>query len=274
MIHSSFEPQEDLDGHYWDCVARRIESGYFLPQAIAELRKTACLDLLRRWYGRQLLSARILKTDTFEEAFSLKSFLFDLARENPKTTGVEISPVIADKARANAKRMRVDCEIVTGDVRSLPFEDGSFDIVVSHSTLDHFPEERDLLQSLWELRRVTAAGGSLVLILDNRSNLFDPLVKLLKWTSPFYIGKSYSMQEMAGLLGALDMEIVDLSYVAHSPRVVDIAVVRGLSLLRSRAINTLTAKMLLAIDRALVDNRIGRLVGTFAAVKAVKRPRT
>jgi hypothetical protein len=79
------------------------------------------------------------------------------------------------------------------------------------------------------------------------------------------------MEEIEDLLGELEMDIVDLSYVAHSPRVLDIAIVRGLSLLRSRSVDELTETALFALDRALVNHRLGRLVGTFAAVKAVKQ---
>ena len=69
----------DLDSSYWDDVARRVERKYYLPRVIAELRKEICHDLLLRWCGEAIFSQRVLKTDTFEEAFADSTFLLELA---------------------------------------------------------------------------------------------------------------------------------------------------------------------------------------------------
>lgn len=51
-------------------------------------------------------------------------------------------------------------EVITGDARHMPFEDNSFDLVVSSSTLEHIPE-------FWlacdEMKRVLAPGGVLII---------------------------------------------------------------------------------------------------------------
>src|SRR5204863_8026948 len=61
------------------------------------------------------------------------------------------------------------------DVRALPFADGSFDVVVSTSTLDHFQARADIDTALRELHRVLASDGLAVVTLDNPWN---PLVAL------------------------------------------------------------------------------------------------
>ena len=85
--------------------------------------------------------------------------------------------------------------VACADVRSLPFADGTFDVVVSNSTLDHFRSRKELIASMRELNRVTRPGGELVLTLDNRAN---PVVAFrnalpFHWLNrirvlPYYVG--------------------------------------------------------------------------------------
>ena len=67
------------------------------------------------------------------------------------------------------------CSSVAADVRVLPFPAGTFDGVLSTSTLDHFEAIDDLHRALGELRRVLRPAGRLVLTLDNPAN---PLIRL------------------------------------------------------------------------------------------------
>jgi SAM-dependent methyltransferase len=50
-------------------------------------------------------------------------------------------------------------DVQQGDARKLPFEDNSFDLVVSRSTLEHIP---DYWTACDEMRRVLAPGGTLI----------------------------------------------------------------------------------------------------------------
>ena len=105
--------------------------------------------------------------------------------------GIDLSRVTAGVAQSRANGIMVAC----ADVRSLPFADETFDVIVSNSTLDHFRSRKELIASMRELNRVTRPGGELVLTLDNRAN---PVVAFrnalpFHWLNrirvlPYYVG--------------------------------------------------------------------------------------
>jgi len=59
-------------------------------------------------------------------------------------TGLDLDPVMIDRARANAERAWPGTAgspaFIVGDVASLPFGDGSFDLVVSTLSMHHWVE--------------------------------------------------------------------------------------------------------------------------------------
>ena len=66
---------------------------------------------------------------------------------------------------ANASRagVRERIDSLTGDMRSMPIEDGSFDAVVSAFAIDHL-DRVGLTAALSEVRRVLVPGGEFLLI--------------------------------------------------------------------------------------------------------------
>jgi 2-polyprenyl-3-methyl-5-hydroxy-6-metoxy-1,4-benzoquinol methylase len=71
-----------------------------------------------------------------------------------------------DEATVEHARARHGIEARVGDVRSLPFEDGAFDLVVSFETIEHVEEPE---RALDELARVVAADGLVVVSTPNAS---------------------------------------------------------------------------------------------------------
>src|SRR2546430_3290563 len=53
-----------------------------------------------------------------------------------------------------------EADLHVGPLRALPFEDESFELVVTNDVLQHVPED-DVTMSLCELHRVLAPGGTL-----------------------------------------------------------------------------------------------------------------
>ena len=72
------------------------------------------------------------------------------------TTGLDITPELLDDARRNAAEAGVEIEWVEGDAEDLPFEDGSFDVVLSTFGCMFAPDHR---KAATEIARVTKPGG-------------------------------------------------------------------------------------------------------------------
>jgi ubiquinone/menaquinone biosynthesis C-methylase UbiE len=75
-------------------------------------------------------------------------------------TGLDLDPVMIDRARANADRPGNSDQrrpsFVVGDVATLPFPDGSFDLVVSTLSMYHWA---DPTTGLAEIGRVLCPSG-------------------------------------------------------------------------------------------------------------------
>lgn len=72
------------------------------------------------------------------------------------TVGLDFVPHLLDSARERAAVERLDIEFVEGDAAELPFEDGSFDVVMSIFGAMFAPEHQRTAQ---ELLRVCKSGG-------------------------------------------------------------------------------------------------------------------
>jgi ubiquinone/menaquinone biosynthesis C-methylase UbiE len=70
--------------------------------------------------------------------------------------GIDRSPIFIEHARAAANGIP-NVSFVCGDGRDLPFDDGSFDAVICHTSLCHIPGPAEVLA---EAHRVTAAGAT------------------------------------------------------------------------------------------------------------------
>ena len=69
---------------------------------------------------------------------------------------IDIVPEILKRARQHAAERGVQVTFETGDVYSLDFEDGAFDVVHAHQVLQHLVYP---VAALREMRRVTRPGG-------------------------------------------------------------------------------------------------------------------
>jgi len=74
---------------------------------------------------------------------------------NGQTVGLDIS----SKALAFAKRRKKDLLLVQGSAEALPFEEGTFDLVLALDLLEHLPDD---VKGLREMYRVLRKGGTLL----------------------------------------------------------------------------------------------------------------
>ena len=107
----------------------------------------------------------MLKTDLFDEATADGLVGLLLARAE-RVVGIDVAPSIVQAAGVRNPGL----EAAVADVQELPFADGSIDVVVSNSTLDHFASLAEIDRALLELARVLPPGGLLIVTLDNDAN--------------------------------------------------------------------------------------------------------
>jgi SAM-dependent methyltransferase len=250
-----------------DRALQKFESfPHYRDTFLGVLKRQAYLDLIRRWGGAPE-RGRVLKTDLFEEAVGLDAFLPDLQRDKNAVYGIDISPAVVQRAISKGARRAADC--AAADVRRLPFADRSFVLVVSPSTLDHFSEPRDLGVSLRELLRVLEPHGRLIVTVDNRQNLFDPLLRILGrlgWT-PYYLGSSYRIEELCAELVAAGFAVEETTAILHNPRLVAFALVALATKTGWAPLITCVQRLLVAAQR-LEHTSLCYYTGSFVAVKA------
>jgi len=202
----------------------------------------------------------VLKTDLFDEAVGTGLVPW-LAERAEHVVGVDVSPAVARRAALRNPGL----ESVVADVRMLPFDDRSFDLVVSNSTLDHFPTRSAIDEGLRELARVLRPGGRLVVTLDNATN---PTVRARNHLSasllrrarlvPYPLGATLTAGELRAAVGRVGLTVDDLRGVAHVPRL----------LVRAFAVGS---PRLVAFERAGCAPT-GKVTGQFAAVLATRPP--
>jgi SAM-dependent methyltransferase len=98
-----------------------------------------------------------------------------------RIAGCDIAERILETARATAAQAGVTPELVRANVESLPFEDGTFDLVLCTQVLEHVVDAQGVLR---ELARVLEPGGTLLLSTDHSRNtvtrvLFAPRLAVL-----------------------------------------------------------------------------------------------
>ena len=117
----------------------------------------------RRW--QRLVIPRLAGArDVLEVGCGIGTLQTDLAAAGYSATAVDRSPqmVAATRARLRQHGFAAAAGRVTqGDVRALPFDDASFDAVVSTFPTDYIADPR----SLREIARVLRPGGRLVVVL-------------------------------------------------------------------------------------------------------------
>lgn len=95
-----------------------------------------------------------------------------LARLGHRVLGVDLTPEMLAKARDRVP----GAEFQTADLRKLPADDASFEVIVCGLALAHLPE---LDGAVHELARVLAPGGHLIV------SVLHPFQALLGWHAPF-----------------------------------------------------------------------------------------
>ena len=97
------------------------------------------------------------------------------ARHDAQVTGLDLTPQLLERARENSRIAGVTVEWLEGDAESLPFEDTSFDVVLSQ--FGHMFAPRPEV-ALAEMLRVLKPGGTLA---------------FSTWPPELYVGRTFGL---------------------------------------------------------------------------------
>lgn len=208
---------QSRDPGYWDRVARSWRSNP--RQHLWRSHSDAVnRELVRRCLGSE--SGRVLKTDLFDEAVA-EGILQAVVAPGGVAVGVDVSRETARGAR----RGPVDVAAVVADVRALPFRGGSFDAIVSISTLDHLETRSEIEAAIEALASVLTPGGRFVITLDNPWNPMVALRNALpdSWLRisglvPYYVGATLGPRALRTTVQGVGLEVLATDAVLHVPR--------------------------------------------------------
>jgi len=104
-------------------------------------------------------------------------------------TGLDISKDMLELAKQNITRAGLSdrIELVEGNADSLPFLDGSFDLVISYASLHHWVNPETVFA---EVQRVAGNNG-VVIIRDNRRVYGNPFWEAFIWTLRLFMNKRH-----------------------------------------------------------------------------------
>jgi SAM-dependent methyltransferase len=229
------------------------------------------VSLLDRWLSDDTAARRALKTDLYDEALD-EGLVGRLGQSAQGIFGMDLSLPTVHAAGRRHKTLAA----AQMDARALPYRAGSFDLVLSNSTLDHFPTTEEIDLALAELARVTRPGGTLVISLDNLSN---PIIRLrqalpsspLRRTGlvPYYVGMTHNARGMEAALERAGFEVAETAALMHCPRVAMVPIARALSK-RGRSGERFT-RFLMSFER--LEHLPTRFLSAhYVAARAIRRP--
>jgi len=257
------------DEKYWDEVAGKMNN-FYVDNPFFRYKKKELMKLIDLW-GKIKLSGAVLKTDLYEEALCHDDFLFDLAAYSQDLYGVDISSRMVGLVQKKAEKLNVNLNVSTQDVRNLQFRDDLFDLIISNSTLDHFPE---IDQALAEFYRVARKDGVMILTLHNKHN---PVLYLLCWVMKnlnryhdFYTDATYTITEAKTMAQKAGFKVTDTTTIIHIlpflPTIVNILYRSNFLIFRIMADKLVAFFEFIGNKNTFLNNFIGYLI----AIKAVK----
>jgi SAM-dependent methyltransferase len=163
----------DVNTRYHDVAAAGYDSKWGID--FGEIGQAQVLGKLRKVLGRELERGfgRSLEIGAGTGYFSLNLLQSGVVKE---ATCTDISPGMVRTLAVNAARLNLQVRTARADAESLPFPDGSFDLVLGHAVLHHLP---DLDRAFGEFFRVLRPQGRIVFA-GEPSRLGDRLAALPK----------------------------------------------------------------------------------------------
>ncbi|MBP1934764.1 glycosyltransferase [Ammoniphilus resinae] len=173
----------------------------FVPSAVDDI------ELEIEHLQRYLSVADMVRDKVVLDAASGEGYgSFILSEKAAKVTGIDLSKDAVEHAREAYKRFNLTFECAS--IEKLPFEDSSFDIVVSFETIEHVDE---MIQKsfLNEIKRVLKKGGLLIMSTPNKYIYSDRA----NYKNEFHVKEFYE-EEFRGFLRNY-FRFIDMYYQNH-----------------------------------------------------------
>jgi SAM-dependent methyltransferase len=149
-----------LDSSFWNNQAEQKKGADALlirqTKFVADYFNDVCFSLLKRYVG--FSRGCVLKTDLWNESVSTEREVLSYFNGSYQV-GQDISSTVCKGAYARNKALLVS----QGDVRNLPYKDGSFEVILDVSTIDHVSQS-DAVKVIGEYSRLLADNGMLFLL--------------------------------------------------------------------------------------------------------------
>ena len=166
------EQIRDVNTRYHDAAAEAYDAKWGI--SYEAVGRAQVLGKVRKALGGELHSqGRALEVGAGTGYFALNLLQAGVLAEAVCT---DISPGMLRALEDNARRLELEVETVACGAEALPFEDGSFDLVLGHAVLHHLP---DLGRAFAEFHRVLRPGG-IVLFAGEPSRIGDRLAVVPK----------------------------------------------------------------------------------------------
>ncbi|MGA2012564.1 MAG: class I SAM-dependent methyltransferase [Solirubrobacteraceae bacterium] len=163
----------EVNTRYHDVAAESYDAKWGID--FGDIGRQQVLGKLRKLLGAELDDGydRSLEIGAGTGYFSLNLLQAGIVAE---ATCTDISPGMVATLGANAKRLGLTVKTARADAESLPFADGSFDLVLGHAVLHHLP---NLRRAFGEFHRVLRPGGRIVFA-GEPSRVGDRIARLPK----------------------------------------------------------------------------------------------
>jgi ubiquinone/menaquinone biosynthesis C-methylase UbiE len=145
----------EVNTRYHDAAARDYDTKWAIDYGETGQRQVA-MKLSKALGGEPGRYQRSLEVGAGTGYFTINLLRAGVITE---ATAIDISSGMLDVLAATAGRFALNVETVQADAERLPFEDGTFNLVLGHAVLHHLP---DLETAFAEFARVLAPGGTVV----------------------------------------------------------------------------------------------------------------
>ena len=136
-------------------------------------------------YQRYRFALQLVKGKTILDAACGEGYgSYLLSQEATHVFGMDIDAVVVSEA--SKKYTASNLQYLVGNVSSLPFENGSFDCVVSFETLEHIDSDSQI-KFLSEIKRILKPDGILIMSSPNKAVYTD----LVQGKNKFHIKELY-----------------------------------------------------------------------------------